>query len=292
MIFLPETVDSFELGGKFSLDAWRGLLDVSLFHEEFQGYQLTAFTGLAFEALNVPEVTSRGVEIEARGAVSESLEIFGGLTYADVRFGDGPEHGFRAGRQLTHAPKVTTVGGVTTRFPLGPLAAAFNIDARYTSEHNTGANLDPLKHQDAYTVVNARLIFRSSRRHQPVDGGFLGAEPDRRTICRYHFRRSVADRHLQCLHRRPAAVRREHPLRLLVGGTSTLGTAPLHGAVADSADGRGREFGLHIAAVFATHGVECVGDLAQGTGLDCLHEFLEDVASPPRNSLKACQRLR
>ncbi|MDE0005447.1 MAG: TonB-dependent receptor [Rhodospirillaceae bacterium] len=161
LIFLPETVDSFELGGKFSLDAWRGLLDVSLFHEEFQGYQLTAFTGLAFEALNVPEVTSRGVEIEARGAVNESLEIFGGLTYADVRFGDGPEHGFRAGRQLTHAPKVTTVGGVTTRFPLGPLAAAFNIDARYTSEHNTGANLDPLKHQDAYTVVNARLIFRS-----------------------------------------------------------------------------------------------------------------------------------
>ncbi len=166
-IFLPETVDSYELGGKFSLDAWRGLLDVSLFREEFVGYQLTAFTGFAFEALNVPEVTSQGVEIEGRGAVSESLEIFGGLTYADVRFGDGPEHSFRAGRQLTHAPKVTTVAGVTTRFPLGPLAGAFNIDARYTSEHNTGANLDPLKHQDAYTVVNARLIFRSSDATNP-----------------------------------------------------------------------------------------------------------------------------
>ena len=166
-MFLPETVDSYELGGKFSLDAWRGLLDVSLFREEFTGYQLTAFTGFAFEALNVPEVTSQGVEIEGRGAVNDSLEIFGGLTYADVRFGDGPEHGFRAGRQLTHAPKVTTVAGVTTRFPMGPLAGAFNIDARYTSEHNTGANLDPMKHQDAYTVVNARLIFRSSDTTNP-----------------------------------------------------------------------------------------------------------------------------
>ena len=166
-IFLPETVDSWELGGKFSLDAWRGLLDVSLFREEFVGYQLTAFTGFAFEALNVPEVTSQGVEVEARGAVNDSLEIFGGLTYADVRFGEGPENGDRAGKQLTHAPKVTTVAGVTTRFPMGPLAIAFNLDARYTSEHNTGANLHPLKHQDAYTVVNARLIFRSSDTTNP-----------------------------------------------------------------------------------------------------------------------------
>ena len=161
-IFLPETVDTYELGGKFSLDDWRGLLDVSLFHEGFEGYQLTAFTGFAFEALNVPEVTSRGVEIEARGVVNNAVEIFGGLTYADVRFGSGPEHGFRAGRQLTHAPKVTGVGGITTRFPLGPLAGVFHIDARYTGGHNTGANLDPTKHQGAYTVVNARLIFNSA----------------------------------------------------------------------------------------------------------------------------------
>ena len=166
-MFLPETVDSFELGGKFSLDAWRGLLDVSLFREEFEGYQLTAFRGFAFEALNVPEVTSQGVEIEGRGAVSEALEIFAGLTYADVRFGEGPENGERAGKQLTHAPKVTAVGGFTTRFPMGPLAGALNIDARYTSEHNTGADLNPIKQQDAYTVVNARLIFRSSDTTNP-----------------------------------------------------------------------------------------------------------------------------
>ena len=157
--FNAETVDSFEIGGKFSLDGWRGMLDVSLFHEAFQDYQLTAFRGFAFEALNVPEVVSEGVEIEARGVVNSVLEIFGGLTYADVRFGDGPEHGFRAGQQLTHAPKVTGVGGITLRFPLGPLAGRFHIDARYTGEHNTGADLDAQKLQDAYTMVNARLTL-------------------------------------------------------------------------------------------------------------------------------------
>ena len=161
-IFLPETVDTYEVGAKFSLDDWRGLLDISLFHEDFEGYQLTAFTGFAFEALNVPEVVSKGVEIEARGVVNNSVEIFGGLTYADVRFGSGPEHDYRAGRQLTHAPKVTAVGGVTVRLPLGPLAGVFHIDARYTGEHNTGADLDIEKLQKPYTVANARLILTSA----------------------------------------------------------------------------------------------------------------------------------
>ena len=160
-IFRPETVDAYELGGKFSLDNGLGLLDVSLFHEEFQDYQLTAFRGFAFEALNVPEVTSKGIEIEARGGVTDNVELFGGISYADVRFGSGPEHDFRAGRQLTHAPKVTGVAGVTVGFPLGALAGTFHVDARYTSEHNTGADLDPEKHQEAYTVVNARLILTS-----------------------------------------------------------------------------------------------------------------------------------
>lgn len=160
-LFRPETVDSFEVGGKFSLDDWRALLDISLFHEEFQDYQLTAFTGFAFEALNIPEVTSEGVEIEARGVINNAVEVFAGMTYADVRFGDDPEHGYRAGRQLTHAPKLTGVGGITVRFPLGPLAATFHIDARYTSEHNTGADLDIEKFQEAYTIANARLIFSS-----------------------------------------------------------------------------------------------------------------------------------
>lgn len=160
-MFRPETVDAIELGGKFSLDNGLGLLDISLFQEEFTDYQLTAFRGFSFEALNIPEVTSKGVEIEARGGLTDNIELFGGVTYADVRFGSGPEHGFRAGRQLTHAPKVTAVAGVTVGFPLGSLAGTFHIDARYMGDHNTGADLDPVKQQDAFTVVNARLILTS-----------------------------------------------------------------------------------------------------------------------------------
>ena len=157
--FHPETVDAFEVGTKFEFENRRATMDVNLFHEKFEGFQLTTFTGLAFEALNIPEVTSKGVEIEARGVVIGGVEMYGGVTYADVRYGEGPEYGVRSGQQMTHAPKWTWVGGATMRFPVGALEGAFHVDARYSSEHNTGSDLDVEKHQDAFTVVNARLML-------------------------------------------------------------------------------------------------------------------------------------
>ena len=157
--FAPETVDAFELGARLEFENRRATMDVNLFHEKFDGFQLTAFTGLAFEALNIPEVTSKGVEVEARGVVMGGVEVFGGVTYADVRYGEGAEYGVRSGRQMTHAPKITGVAGATVRFPVAGLEGAFHLDARYSSEHNTGSDLDIEKQQSAFTVVNARLML-------------------------------------------------------------------------------------------------------------------------------------
>ena len=158
-VFYPETVDAFEAGTKFEFENRRATMDVNLFYEKFEGFQLTTFTGLAFEALNIPEVTSQGVEIEARGVIIGGVEMFGGITYADVRYGEGPEYGVRSGQQMTHAPRWTGVAGATMRFPAGTLEGAFHVDARYSSEHNTGSDLDIEKQQDAFTVVNARLMM-------------------------------------------------------------------------------------------------------------------------------------
>ncbi|MXW45632.1 MAG: TonB-dependent receptor [Gammaproteobacteria bacterium] len=157
--FDPETVDAFDLGARFELENRRAMMDINLFYEKFDDFQLTAFTGLAFEALNIPEVISQGIEIEARGAVFEGVEVFGGVTYADVKYGEGLEYGVRSGQQMTHAPEWTGVAGATLRFPIGALEGAFHVDARYTSEHNTGSDLDIEKQQDAFTVVNARLML-------------------------------------------------------------------------------------------------------------------------------------
>ena len=157
--FGPETADAFDLGARFEFENRRAMLDINLFYEKFDDFQLTAFTGLAFEALNIPEVITQGIEVEARAAVAGGLEIFGGVTYADVKYGEGPEYGARSGQQMTHAPKWTGVTGATARFPVGALEGALHMDARYTGEHNTGSDLDIEKQQEGYTVVNARLML-------------------------------------------------------------------------------------------------------------------------------------
>src|SRR3546814_3081828 len=42
------------------------------------------------------------------------------------------------------------------------LQGRFNIGAKYMSDYNTGSDLDVEKHQDAYTVVNARVGIGAS----------------------------------------------------------------------------------------------------------------------------------
>jgi iron complex outermembrane receptor protein len=39
------------------------------------------------------------------------------------------------------------------------MVGRFNVGARYTSDYNTGSDLDPQKQEDAYTPVNARIGF-------------------------------------------------------------------------------------------------------------------------------------
>src|SRR3546814_13263352 len=41
--------------------------------------------------------------------------------------------------------------------PSNSLQGRFNIGAKHMSDYNTGSDLDVEKHQDAYTVVNARV---------------------------------------------------------------------------------------------------------------------------------------
>src|SRR3546814_8791818 len=46
--------------------------------------------------------------------------------------------------------------------PSNSLQGRFNIGAKYMSDYNTGSDLDVEKHQDAYTVVNARVGIGAS----------------------------------------------------------------------------------------------------------------------------------
>jgi iron complex outermembrane receptor protein len=164
--FQRELVDSYELGLKTT---WAGnslLLNSALFYQDYQDFQLNTFTGLQFVVTSVPQVVSQGVDVDMLWYTPiRQLSIQSGITYAETTiedFGNALAF-FRPERQddtLSFAPELSASLSATFEQPIGSNHMfRTNIGAKYTSEYNTGSNLDPRKIQDAITLVNARLGF-------------------------------------------------------------------------------------------------------------------------------------
>jgi iron complex outermembrane recepter protein len=166
--FDSETVDSYELGVKTQWADNSLLLNGAVFYQDYTDFQLNTFTGLQFIVTSLPQVVSQGVDADFVWFTPlEQLSLQGGVTYAETTIEDfGPPSNlafFRTERKndtLSFAPEWSASLSATYEQPIGnSLLLRSNIGARYTSEYNTGSNLDPRKIQDAMTLVNARLGF-------------------------------------------------------------------------------------------------------------------------------------
>ena len=168
--FPGEFVDSYELGAKTTWAGGNLLLNATLFHQTYEDFQLNSFLGTSFVVRAIPEVVSKGIDSEILWQPNgvRGLMLQGGLMYADTRYGDNiPGADFQSpagqlyklpGSQVSFAPKWSGSASVTYEWDFGSsLLGRFNIGAKYMSSFNTGSDLDDEKHQDAYTVVNARV---------------------------------------------------------------------------------------------------------------------------------------
>jgi outer membrane receptor protein involved in Fe transport len=164
--FDKELVDSYELGVKTQ---WLGntlLLNGALFYQDYTDFQLNTFTGIQFVVTSLPQVVSQGVDVDMVWFTPlEQLSLQGGVTYAETTIEDfgAAAPFFRPEREndtLSFAPEWSGSLSATFEQPIGAnLLFRANLGAKYTSEYNTGSNLDVRKIQDAYTLVNARLGF-------------------------------------------------------------------------------------------------------------------------------------
>jgi outer membrane receptor protein involved in Fe transport len=120
-----------------------------------------------------PGVRSQGVEIEMSGSPAPNLRLTGGYTYAETKYrrnlvgssqGEALDPFLFAlpGEQLSNAPPHVLTGSVAFTPPLGDsgLSGLVYVDARYTSDFNTGSDLFPEKEQPSFTVVNGRIGVR------------------------------------------------------------------------------------------------------------------------------------
>lgn len=162
--FDKELVDSYELGMKTEWLADTLLLNGALFYQDYENFQLNTFTGISFVVTSLPQVVSKGVDLDFLWFTPlPQLTLQGGLTYAETeieKFGSAiaffrPE---RKNDRLSFAPKWSGSLSATFEQEIGSaLLFRANVGAKYTSAYNTGSNLDPRKEQDAMTIVNARI---------------------------------------------------------------------------------------------------------------------------------------
>jgi outer membrane receptor protein involved in Fe transport len=175
-------------------------MNVALFRQDFQNFQLNTFNGSVFLVQTINGcnndlaggdrdlsaatgvcpagdvsygVRSEGIEIETSLRVRRRFNVNMGLTVANTHYrgqlvgndtGAPLDPALRKlpGDNLSNAPKyvVTSSAAWTPRLGSSGMSALFYIDSRLTSNFNTGSDLFPQKEQESFLIVNARLGLR------------------------------------------------------------------------------------------------------------------------------------
>lgn len=192
LAFAPELVNAYELGAKYN---GRGFdVNVALFRQDFDNFQLNTFNGLVFVVENINScsddlngadtdvsnapvpcggkeragVRSQGLEVETFFRLIPDVTAALGATFANTRYRDnlvGATGNAVAaslfqlpGRRVSNSAGLSITGSVGWRPALGNgLRGLFYVDARHTSGYNTASDLDIEKYQDPYTLVNGRI---------------------------------------------------------------------------------------------------------------------------------------
>lgn len=161
--FPGEFNDSYELGLKSTLFERRLYLNATLFHQDFSSLQLNTFNGLSFIVASIPSVTSTGLDTDFLWRPMTGLTAQGGVTYANTRFASSDRAVLGAasllpGARLPLSPLFSVSGSLTYERPLvADLVGRANINVKFDSDYNTGSDLNPLKNQDAFSRVGARV---------------------------------------------------------------------------------------------------------------------------------------
>jgi outer membrane receptor protein involved in Fe transport len=162
LAFPAETVEAVEAGLRAAPLDGRVQLGVSAFHQAYEDFQLNTFLGTTFLVRSIPEVTAKGAEVEVTARPVEGLRLQGGVVYAQTEYGDAPVAGLPrlAGSRLSFAPLWSGTLAATWERPVAEgLTGRVTLAAKYSSDFNTGSDLDPLKVQPSHWVADGRAVL-------------------------------------------------------------------------------------------------------------------------------------
>lgn len=169
-----ETGVGSEIGLKASLAEGRGELNVAIFHTDYDDMQLNTFDPdtAASVVRNAGEIRSRGIELEGRWAVSDTVTLGGAIGFLNAEFTQFPvgpcypgepmnpgDLGCdKTGKTLPYSPDYSGNVYVDVDAPVNNrlmFHGGFNV--AFSDSYLTSATLDPLGEQDAYTKIDVRV---------------------------------------------------------------------------------------------------------------------------------------
>ena len=172
--FKSEKVNQIELGVKATFGRIKA--NLALFDMKMSDFQVLEFTGVQFLTFNVNSARSTGAELELFGDLGNYMKGNVSLTYADARYpknctvGAAPDAlasiARLCGQDLTNAPKVTGVMGLTYDGPLDSSGWGLLVSGSINySDSRTTRTIDldtnnlpiPLARQENYFKMNARI---------------------------------------------------------------------------------------------------------------------------------------
>ncbi len=173
--FPGEFVNSYELGTKTTWADGNLLLNAALFQSDYSDFQLNSFLGTSFVVQTIPKLKTHGLDADLLWQTTlPGLSVQGGLTYLQSEYGNDPlpeiELRRLPGATASFTPKWSFTGGFTYEWNFNSsLTGRFNVGAKHTTSYNTGSDLNPLKIQSAYTLVNARFVVGAVNKHWQVE---------------------------------------------------------------------------------------------------------------------------
>jgi iron complex outermembrane receptor protein len=174
--FEPEDAVTYEAGIKGRYLGGAGRLSAAVFYTDFDNLQVSLFNGVGFTVGNAAEATSQGFELESQWMASETLMLSGALGYTDASYdkyrsapctieqieaqGSGDCLQDLTGKEMSKAPQWNANASALYTLPMADtMEWQFGLDLIYSDEHFTDIDLDDSSHQDAYTLINARIAL-------------------------------------------------------------------------------------------------------------------------------------
>jgi iron complex outermembrane receptor protein len=173
--FEDEKLDSLEIGAKMILDGGRLELNTALFHNKYKNVQLSVFTsytqangqpGFFGDFTNAGKATVNGAEIEFLWTPSTAWRISGNLATLDAKYDEYIDRGVNVADQkkFSNTPKFQASLNLEHNLPLAVGTLRSRLGLSHRSKVYPTTDLAEALSQDAYTLVNAGLIWEKDSR--------------------------------------------------------------------------------------------------------------------------------